>query len=108
MSPDSNNYFVIIIRIFSVNDTFFQKYRFLSPLISGLPSIFHRIYNFTNLLHISACIRSVWTPSFEDIYSNIVINILIFRFIHAICNHFGIFYFLNGIGIGVFSSFSIQ
>lgn len=25
MSPDSNNYFVIIIRIFSANDSFFQK-----------------------------------------------------------------------------------
>ena len=108
MSSDSNNYFVIIIRIFLPMILSFKKYRFLSPLISGLPSIFHRIYNFTNLLHISACIRSVWTPSFEAIYSNIVINSLAFLFIYAICNHFGNFYFLHGIGIGVFSPFSIQ
>lgn len=86
----------------------FRKYRFFSPLISGLPSIFHRIYSFTNLLHISACIRSVLMPSFEAIYINIVINSLMFCFIYAICNHFGDFYFLHGIGIGVFLSFSIQ
>lgn len=108
MTPNDNNYFVIIIRIFSANDTFFQKYRFLSPLISGLPSIFHRIYSFTNLLHINACIRSVLAPSFGSIYSSIVINRPIFSFTHAICNHFGDFYFLHGIGIGVFSPFSIQ
>lgn len=86
----------------------FKKYRFLSPLISGFPSIFHRIYSFTNLLHISTCIHSVWTLFFEAIYSNIVINGLIFSFTHAICNHFGDFYFLHGIGIGVFPPFSIQ
>lgn len=108
MSPNNNNYFVIIIRIFSASHASFQKIQIFSPFISGLPSIFHRIYSFTNLLHISACIRSVLTPSFEAIYSNIVINSLVFSFTHAICNHFRNFYFLNGIGIGVFSSFSIQ
>lgn len=29
MSSDSNNYFVIIIRIFSANDSFFQKIKIL-------------------------------------------------------------------------------
>lgn len=29
MSPDSNNYFVIIIRIFSANDSRFQKIQIL-------------------------------------------------------------------------------
>lgn len=29
MSPDSNNYFVIIIRIFSANDSCFQKMQIL-------------------------------------------------------------------------------
>lgn len=29
MSSDSNNYFVIIIRIFSANDSFFQKIEIL-------------------------------------------------------------------------------
>lgn len=29
MSPDTNNYFVIIIRIFSANDSFFQKIKIL-------------------------------------------------------------------------------
>lgn len=29
MSSDSNNYFIIIIRIFSANDSFFQKIKIL-------------------------------------------------------------------------------
>lgn len=29
MSPDTNNYFVISIRIFSANDSFFQKIKIL-------------------------------------------------------------------------------
>lgn len=29
MTPNNNNYFVIIIRIFSVNDTYFQKIKIL-------------------------------------------------------------------------------
>ena len=108
MSSDSNNYFVIIIRIFSANDSFFQKIKILLTSYFRLTLYFHRIYSFTNLLHISTCIHSVWTLFFEAIYSNIVINGLIFSFTHAICNHFGDFYFLHGIGIGVFPPFSIQ
>lgn len=29
MAPNNNNYFVIIIRIFSVNDTYFQEIQIL-------------------------------------------------------------------------------
>lgn len=51
MSPDNNNYFVIIIRIFSANDSFFQKYRFFHLLLTCFLFSFHRIHDFTNYLH---------------------------------------------------------
>lgn len=109
MAPNNNNYFVIIIRSFFFQPCFLSGNTdfpaFFFPAFSLLliePMILQTIYI------IWTCICSAWAPFIEAIYSNIVINSLIFRFIHAICNHFGNFYFLHGIGIGVFSPFSIQ
>lgn len=109
MTPNNNNYFVIIIRSFFCQPCFLSEntdfFTFFLPAFSLLfieSKILQTIYI------IQTCICSAWAPFSEVIYSNIVINNLAFLFIYAICNHFGNFCFLNGIGIGVFSSFSIQ
>lgn len=109
MSPDSNNYFVIIIRSFSANHASFQKIQIFSPSFFAFFSVFHQFMILqTVYIYVCTCARSARAPSLEAIYSNIVINGPAFLFIYAICNHFGNFYFLHGIGIGVFPSFSIQ
>lgn len=40
MTPNNNNYFVIIIRIFSANDSFFQKIKILLTSYFRLPLYF--------------------------------------------------------------------
>lgn len=51
MSPDNNNYFVIIIQSFSASHASFQKYRFFHLLLTSFLFAFHRIHDFTNYLH---------------------------------------------------------
>lgn len=51
MTPNNNNYFVIIIRSFFPAMLSFRKYRFFRLLLSGILFVFHRIQDFTNYLH---------------------------------------------------------
>lgn len=87
----------------------FKKYSFFRLLLTCFLFAFHRIHDFTNYLHnIDMYLFCMGAIHRGAIYSNIVINSPAFLFIYAICNHFGDFYFLHGIGIGVFPPFSIQ
>lgn len=52
MTPNNNNYFVIIIRSFFLPAMLpFRKYRFFHLLLTSSLFAFHRIHDFTNYLH---------------------------------------------------------
>lgn len=51
MAPNNNNYFVIIIRIFSASHASFQKIQIFPLLLTSFLFAFHRIHDFTNYLH---------------------------------------------------------
>lgn len=52
MTPNNNNYFVIIIRNFFLPAMLpFRKYRFFHLLLTSFLFAFHRIHDFTNYLH---------------------------------------------------------
>lgn len=51
MSPNNNNYFVIIIRIFSASHASFQEIQIFHLLLTSLLFAFHSIHDFTNYLH---------------------------------------------------------
>lgn len=108
MSSDSNNYFVIIIRIFFCQPCFLSENTDFFTIFFPAFSLIFIESKILQTIYIITCICSAWAPFIGAIYSNTVMNGLAFLFIYAICNHFGNFYFLHGIGIGVFSSFSIQ
>lgn len=107
MSLDNNNYFVIIIRIFFCQPCFLSENTDFFTFLPASSLLFIESM-ISQTIYIMTCICSARAPFIEAIYSNIVINSLAFLFVYAICNHFGNFYFLHGIGIGVFSPFSIQ
>lgn len=52
MTPNNNNYFVIIIRIFFCQPCFLSENTdFFRLLLSGILFASHRIHDFTNYLH---------------------------------------------------------
>lgn len=108
MTPNNNNYFVIIIRIFFCQPCFLSENTDFFTFFLPASSLLFIESMISQTIYIMTCICSARAPFIEAIYSNIIINSLAFLFVYAICNHFGNFYFLHGIGIGVFSPFSIQ